>query len=136
MRGGQPAGLAVELGAVVAAVQVDAQLARTRRQAVVEGDLGALAGWAADRRPGEGSAVGPHPRLRPGQDLQLGLADRDREAGAAQFLRDRQRRAKGSDGGAPPRSRRSRRRTARANLEGQQRGKCAAAQGAEEGSAP
>ena len=50
---GQAAGLAVELGAVVAAVQVDGQLAGLGRQLVVEGDLGALA-----RRGGGSSGPG------------------------------------------------------------------------------
>ena len=40
MRGGQPTRLAVELGAVVAAVQVDGQLAHRGGELVVEGDLG------------------------------------------------------------------------------------------------
>jgi len=74
---GQPARVAVELGAVVAAVEVDRELARLLPQLVVEGDAGALAGAAADRRPREGPSEGPEPGLRPGEDLLLGLADRD-----------------------------------------------------------
>ncbi len=136
VRGGEAAGLAVVLGAVVAAVEVDRQLADRRRQLVVEGDLGALAGGPADGRPGEGAAVGPHPRRRAGQDPHLGLADRDLQAGAAQLLGDRQPGAKRHRAGAAPRRLGGGRRAARAELEGQQRGEGAAAEGAEECSAP
>ena len=53
LRAGEAAGTAVELGAVVAAVQVDGQLADLRRQFMLEDGLGAVARRAADRRPGE-----------------------------------------------------------------------------------
>jgi hypothetical protein len=92
---GEAAGLAVELGAIVPAVQVDAELAGPGWQLVAESDRGSLAGGAANRRPGKGAAVGPEPRLRAGQDLCLGLADRDLDMGVGQLRRDRQRRAKG-----------------------------------------
>ena len=71
---GQASGLAVELAAVVAAVQVDAQLAGVVGQTVLEGDLGALSRRAPDRRPRKGAVVGPHPGLRAGKGLDLGLA--------------------------------------------------------------
>ena len=44
--GNQPTGLAVELGAVVTAVQVHGQLAGAARQLVMEGQLGPLPGRA------------------------------------------------------------------------------------------
>ena len=74
-------------------------------QLVAEGDLGPLAGGAADRRPGKGAAVGPEPGLAAGQDLRLGLADRDLDLGPGQLARDRQRR--------PERHRRGRARRSR-----------------------
>jgi len=74
---GQPARLPVELGAVVAAVEVDRELAGLLPQLVVEGDAGALAGAAADRRAREAAAEGPELGLAAGEDLLLGLADRD-----------------------------------------------------------
>jgi hypothetical protein len=92
---GEPAGLAVELGAVVAAVEMDAEFADRGGQLVVEGDLGARAGRAADRRPGEAAAEGPELRLRPRQDRLLGGADRDLDARPGQLARDRQRRPEG-----------------------------------------
>ena len=88
---GQAAGLAVELGPVVAAVEVDGELADAGRQLVVEGDLGAVAGGAADGRAGEGAAVGPEPVSRPGRICGLGRADRDPDVGVGQLARDRQR---------------------------------------------
>jgi hypothetical protein len=87
---GQAAGLAVELGAVVAAVEVDRELADLLGQLVMEGDPGALAGAAADRRAGEAAAVGPEPRLGAGEDLLLGLLDRDPDVVVAEDRRDRQ----------------------------------------------
>ena len=101
LRLGQAARLAVELGAVVAAVQVDRELARLGRQLVVEGDLGPLAGGAADRRPGEAAAVGPQLRLAAGQDLRLGLADRDLDLGR----RSARAGSAAAPGTAPPRPR-------------------------------
>jgi hypothetical protein len=87
---GQAAGLAVELGAVVTAVEVDRELADLLRQLVVEGDPGALPGAAADRRPREAAAVGPEPGLAAGEDLLLGLADRYPDVVVAQDRWDRQ----------------------------------------------
>jgi hypothetical protein len=86
---GQPAGVAVELGAIVAAVEVDRELTRLLPQLVVEGDAGALAGAAADRRPREAAAEGPEPGLAAGEDLLLGLADRDPDVVVAEDRRDR-----------------------------------------------
>ncbi len=109
---------------------------RRGRQLVAEGDLGPLAGRPAHRRPGEGAAVGPQPRLGAGQDLRLRLADRDLELRAGQLARDRQPRPEG-DGrqrrrGLP----RERQRPRPAAAQRQQRGEGAAAEGAEESSAP
>ncbi len=95
MRRRQPSRLAVELGAVVAAMEVDGQLSDLGRQFVAEGDRGAVARRATNRRPGKAAAVGPHPRLRPRQGLDLGLPDRDRQMVIAEDRRDRQRRAEG-----------------------------------------
>jgi hypothetical protein len=133
---GQAAGLAVELGAVVAAVQVDRELADLLRQLVVEGDAGALAGAAPDRRPGEAAAVGPEPRLRAGKDLLLGLGDRDPDVVVAQDRRDRQ---LGAERGCRQRRRRLCRQRQQATApaaDRQERGQGTAAQSAEEGSAP
>jgi hypothetical protein len=132
---GQAPGLAVELGAVVAAVEVDGELADLLRQLVVEGDPGAPAGAAADRRPREAAAIGPEPGLAAGQDLLLGLADSDPDVVVAEDRRDRQRGAE--------RSRRQRRRRLRAQrqqataaaADRQERGEGATAEGAEEGPA-
>jgi hypothetical protein len=87
---GQAAGVAVEPGAVVAAVEVDRELARLLRQLVVEGDPGALPGAAADGRPGEAAAEGPEPGLAAGEDLLGGLADRDPDVVPVEDRRDRQ----------------------------------------------
>jgi hypothetical protein len=80
---------------------------------MVEGDAGALAGATADRRPREAAAEGPEPGLGPGEDLLLGLADRDPDVVVAQDRRDRQPRAQGKEDG-----------------------ESTAAEGAEKGSAP
>ena len=132
---GQAAGLAVELGAVVAAVQVDAQFADLVGQFVVEGDLGPLARRAADRRPGEAAAEGPEPGLAAGQDLLLGergsgsrAARRSAPAGSAA--------GRGRDRGLgrpAPLRQESARPTPPPGRAGEER---AAAEGAEEGSAP
>ncbi len=102
----------------------------------MEGDLGPVAGGAPDRRTGERAAVGPHPRRAAGQDLDLGLADRDPQLRAAQLLGDRQGIPERGRGSGTPRPRGDRGRLARPQVEGQQRGQGAAAQGAEESSAP
>jgi len=100
-----------------------------------------MAGGAADRRAREAAAVGPHPGLLAGEDLEVRLADRDLEAGAGQLARDRQlglerpgsaAAARGAGGGGRPSRGRG---AAAAAREGQQRGEGAAAQDAEEGSA-
>ena len=136
MRGRQPARLAVVLAAVVAAVQVDGQLAGLLRQPVLEGDLGPLPGRPPDRRPREAAAVGPHPRRAAGERLHLAPrgsgssgARRAAPAGSAAAARRARRRARRPAAGAG-----SARPAARPQR--QQRGQGAAAQGAEEGSAP
>jgi hypothetical protein len=133
---GQAAGLAVELGAVVAAVEVDRELADLRRQLVVEGDPGAPAGAAADRRPRKAAAVGPEPGLAAGEDLLLGLADRDPDVVVAQDRRDRQPGAERGRGQCRRRLRGQRQQAAAPAPQGQEGGEGAAAEGAEEGSAP
>jgi hypothetical protein len=133
---GQAAGLTVELGAVVAAVEVDRELARALGQLVVEGDPGALSRAAADRRPGEAVAEGPEPRPGAGEDLLLGLADRDLDVVVAQDRRDRQPGAERDRGERRLRRRRERQQAAAPAPQGQERGERAAAEGAEEGSAP
>jgi hypothetical protein len=134
---GQAAGLAVELGAVVAAVEVDRELPRLLRQFVVEGDPGALAGAAADRRPGEAAAKGPELRLAAGEDLLLGLANRDPDVVFVEDRRDRQPRAEGNGGGESRRWLSAQRQQAAAPApQGQEDGEDTAAKGAEEGSAP
>jgi hypothetical protein len=132
---GQPARLAVELGAVVAAVQVDGQFTDLGGKFVVEGDLGPLPRRAADRRPGEAAAEGPELGLAAGEDLLLGEPDRDLDLGAAEDRRDRQwiaerdrglRRAGALEPGERPAD----------PAAGQRREERAAAQGAEELPAP
>ncbi len=133
---GQAAGLAVELGAVVAAVEVDRELADLLRQLVVEGDPGAPAGAAANRRPGESAAVGPEPGLGAGEDLLLGLLDRDPDVVVAEDLRDRQPGAERGRGERRGRLSGQRHQTAAPAPQRQEGGKGAAAEGAEESSAP
>jgi hypothetical protein len=102
----------------------------------VEGDAGAAAGAATDRRPGEAAAEGPQTGLAAGEDLLLGLPDRDVDVVAVEDRRDRQR--------LPERDRRERRRRLRGDRQqpaapapqGQEDGESAAAEGAEESSAP
>jgi hypothetical protein len=131
---GQAAGLAVELGPVVATVEMDGQLPGRGRQLVVEGDPGPPAGLAADGRAGEAAAVGPELRLAAGEDLGLGLADRDLDVVVVEDGRDRQRRAEGNGAGLGllrPYLRQSDPAPC-----GTDEGEGTAAQGAEEGSAP
>jgi hypothetical protein len=131
---GEAAGLPVELGAVVAAVEMDGEVAGTGRQPVVEGDLGAAPGGAADGRPREAAAVGPEARLGARQDLLVGRADRDQDLVGGVDRREAQRLAEG-DGGAGGRGPAREQAPAAAP---QRRQDCerAAAEGAEEGSAP
>jgi len=120
----------------VAPVEVDRELPDLRRQFVVEGDPGALAGAAADRRPREAAAEGPEPGLGAGEDLLLGLADPDPDVVVAEDRGDRQPRAE--------RGRRQRRRRLRAQRQQaaapppqrQEGGEDTAAEGAEKSSAP
>jgi len=133
---GEAAGLTVELGAVVAAVEGDGELPRRLRQLVVEGDPGAPAGAAADRRPGEAAAIGPELGLAAGEDLLLGLADRDPDVVGVEDRRDRQSRAEGSRGERRRRLGAQRQQPAAPAPQGQEDGEGAAAKGAEEGSAP
>jgi hypothetical protein len=132
----QAARLAVELGAAVAAVQMDRELPRLLRQLVVEGDAGALAGAAADRRPREAAAEGPEPGLWPGEDLLLGLPDRDADVVFVEDAGDRQPRTEGNRGESRRRLQRERQRAAAPAPQGQENGQGAAAEGAEEGPAP
>jgi hypothetical protein len=133
--GGEAAGLAVELGRVVGAVQVDGEFADLLRQFVAEGDLGALARGAADRRPGEAAAEGPELGLPAREDLLLGELDRDLELGVGEDRRQRQRRAEGDGGlgGRRPLDPVERAPEPTAGEGGEQG---AAAEGAEERSAP
>jgi hypothetical protein len=133
---GQPAGVAVELGSVVAAVEVDRELTGLLAQLVVEGDAGPLAGAAADRRPGEAAAEGPEPGLGAGEDLLLGLADRDPDVVVAEDRRDRQPRAEGSRRQRRRRLGAQRQGAAAPPPQGKEDGESTAAEGAEEGSAP
>jgi len=104
---------------------------------VVEGDAGPLAGATADRRAGETAAEGPEPGLGPGEDLLLGLADRDPDVVVAQDRGDRQAGAERDR----LRQRRlrlgaQRQQAAAPAPQGQERGEGAAAEGAEQSSAP
>jgi hypothetical protein len=133
---GQPARVAVELGAVVAAVEVDRELPRLLPQLVVEGDAGALAGAAADRRPREAAPEGPELGLATGEDLLLSLADRDPDVVVAEDRWDRQPRAERSRRQRRRRLRAQRQRAATPPPQGKEGGEDTAAEGAEEGSAP
>jgi len=133
---GQAAGVAVELGAVVAAVEVDRELTGLLPQLVVEGDAGALAGSAADRRAGEAAAKSPELGLEPGEDLLLGLADRDPDVVVAEDRGDRQPRAERSRRQRRRRLGAQRQRAAAPPPQGKEDGESTAAEGAEEGSAP
>ncbi|HEU5252016.1 MAG TPA: hypothetical protein VFU16_01655 [Solirubrobacterales bacterium] len=136
LAGGEAAGLAVELGPGVGAVEVDRELPRLLRQLVVEGDPGPLAGAATDRRAGEAAAEGPELRLAAGEDLLLGLADPDPDVVVAQDRGDRQPGAEGRRRQRRRRLRRQRQQAAAPAPEGQERGQRASAEGAEQGSAP
>jgi hypothetical protein len=103
---------------------------------VVEGDAGAVAGAAADRRPREGSAEGPEGSLAAGEDLLLGLADRDLDVVAVEDRRNRQRLAERDRGERRGRLGRERQWPAAPAPEGQEDGEGAAAEGAEKTSAP
>jgi hypothetical protein len=133
---GQPTRLAVELGAIMAAVEVDGELAGGPRQLVVEADLGPLAGRAADRRAREAAGVGPELRLGPGQDLRLGLVDRDPNVRVGQLRRDRQRGPKRNRGLGLGRVSRKRQQTAALLPQRQQDGERTAAKDTEKGPAP
>jgi hypothetical protein len=65
---------------------------------VVEGDPRPLPGAAANRRARDGAAEGPQLRLAAGEDLLLGLADRDLDLVPVEDPRDRQPRAEGDRG--------------------------------------
>jgi hypothetical protein len=103
---------------------------------VVEGDAGAPAGAAADRRPGEAAAEGPELRLRPGEDLLLGLPDRDPDVVFVEDRRDRQAVAEGNRGERRRRLGGERQPAAAPAPQGQEDGEGTAAEGAEESSAP
>jgi hypothetical protein len=133
---GEAARIAVEPGAVVAAVEVDREFPRALRQLVIEADAGAVAGAAADRRAGEAAAEGPELRLRAGEDLLLGLADRDLDVVAVEDRRDRQRLPERNRGERRRRLGGDRQQAAAPAPQGQEDGKSATAKGAEEGSAP
>jgi hypothetical protein len=120
----------------VAAVEVDRELTDLLRQFVVEGDAGALAGAAADRRAGEAAAEGPEPGLATGEDLLLGLADPDPDVVVAEDGRDRQPRAKRGRSQRRRRLRAQRQQAAAPPPQGQEGGEDTAAEGAEKGSAP
>jgi hypothetical protein len=103
---------------------------------VIEGDAGALAGAAPDGRPGEAAAVGPEPRLAAGEDLLLGLADRNPDVVVAEDRWDRQ---PGAERGRRQRRRRrraQRQQAAAPAADRQERGQRAAAKDAEKGPAP
>jgi hypothetical protein len=133
---GQTAGVTVELGAVVAAVEVDRELPDLLRQFVVEGDAGAVAGAPADRRAGEAAAEGPEAGLAAGEDLLLGLADRDPDVVAVENRRDRQTVAERSRRERRRRLGRERQQPAAPAPSGQEDGEGAATEGAEKSSAP
>jgi hypothetical protein len=120
----------------VAAVEVDRKLTGLLRQLVVEGDAGAMAGRAANRRPGEAAAKGPEAGLAAREDLLLGLADRDLDVIAVEDRRDRQPLAERDRGERRRRLGRERQRPAAPAPQGQEDGEGATAEGAEEGSAP
>jgi len=102
----------------------------------MEGDAGPLAGAAPDRRAGKAAAVGPEPRLATGENLLLGLGDRDPDVVVAQDRRDRQPGAERGRGERRRRLRAQRQQAAAPAADRQERGQGTAAEGAEEGSAP
>jgi len=103
---------------------------------VVKGDAGAAPGAAADRRPREAAAEGPEASLAAGEDLLLGRADRDVDVVAVEDRRDRQPLAERDRGERRWRFGRERQRPAALAPQGQKDGEGAAAEGAEETSAP
>jgi len=103
---------------------------------VVEGDPGAVAGAATDRRPGKAATEGPETGLTAGQDLLLGLVDRDLDVIAVEDRRDRQPRAEGRGGERRRRLGRDRQQPAAPAPQGQEDGESAAAEGAEKSWAP
>jgi hypothetical protein len=117
-------------------MEVDRELPHLLRQLVVEGDAGALAGAAADRRAREAAAEGPEPGLAAGEDLLLGLPDRDPDVVFVEDRRDRQPRVEGDGGERRRRLGRDRQQPAALAPKGQEDGECAAAKGAEESPAP
>jgi len=132
----QAARVAVELGAVVAAVQMDRKLPRLSRQLVVEGDPGAVTGSAPNGRPREAAAEGPEAGLAPREDLLLGLADRNLDVVALEDRRDRQPLLERNRGERRRRLRGDRQQPAAPAAQRQEDGEGAAAKGAEKGSAP
>ncbi|HET7455672.1 MAG TPA: hypothetical protein VFJ76_09135 [Solirubrobacterales bacterium] len=117
-------------------MEVDRELPHLRRQLVLEGDAGAVAGAAADRRPREAAAEGPEAGPAAGEDLLLGLADRDLDVVAVEDRRDRQPLAERDRAERRRRLGRERQRPAAPAPQGQEDGEGAAAEGAEESSAP
>jgi hypothetical protein len=103
---------------------------------VVEGDAGAAAGAAADRRPGEAAAEGPELGLAAGEDLLLGLPDRDPDVVFVEDRRDRQAVAEGDRCERRRRLGGDRQQPAAPTPQRQEDGERAAAEGAEESSAP
>jgi hypothetical protein len=103
---------------------------------VVKGDAGAAAGAAADRRAREAAAEGPELGLAAGEDLLLGLADRDADVVFVEDRRDRQPVAEGDRGERRRRLGGDRQQPAAPAPQGQEDGERAAAEGAEESSAP
>jgi hypothetical protein len=103
---------------------------------VVKGDAGAATGAAADRRSGEATAEGPELGLAAGKDLLLGLADRDADVVFVENRRDRQAVAEGDRGERRRRLGGDRQQPAAPAPQGQEDGESAAAEGAEESSAP
>jgi hypothetical protein len=102
----------------------------------MEGDAGAAAGATADRRPGEAAAEGPELGLAAGEDLLLGLADRDADVVFSENRRDRQAIAEGNRCERRRRLGGDRQQPAAPAPQGQEDGESAAAEGAEESSAP
>jgi hypothetical protein len=103
---------------------------------VVEGDAGATTGAAADRRAGKAAVEGPEAGLATGEDLLLGLADRDLDVIAFENRRDRQRSAERDRGKRRRRLAGDRQQPAAPAPQGQEDGERTAAEGAEESSAP
>jgi hypothetical protein len=103
---------------------------------MVEGDAGAAAGLATDRRPGKAAVEGPEAGLLSGQDLLLGLSDGDPDVVAFEDRRDRQPLAERDRCERRRRLGGDRQQPAAPAPEGQEDGEGAAAEGAEESTAP